>query len=137
MRRILRILTVVFVLTGCGYFAPPPVSVGPCVLVVLARPSYQRLQPPYRVRQQKFIPQGANDPEADITFRGTGWQKVHMTLADPAGLLRMDEEVPGDDINDSGMGTSFDTPGLWRERLEDDNAGCTQEFSVEVLAPRG
>ena len=134
------LLPLIVVLAGCTYLGPPPVSIGPCVLIVLADdgPTPERLQPPYRVRQVTVIARpGSHEPDAqaDIAFRGTGWQTVHMTLTDPAGDVRMDEDVPGDEINQGGMGTTLDAPGLWREHLEDDQIGCTQEFSVEVVAP--
>ena len=142
MRRVQSIIYfVAFVLTGCAYFAPAPVSVGPCVLVVLDDgPIRLQLQRPYRVRQYKVRSRPGSqekDAQADITYRGTGWQDVHMTITDPAGVLRVDEDVPGVQINEGGMGDSLDMPGLWRERLQDDTAGCTQEFSVEVLPPTG
>ena len=139
-----------FAVGGCAYLAPPLVTVGSCQLVVLADgPTQVPLQPPYRVRQNKVFPRAGSQrvrfhvvetaprAEADITYKGRGWQTVHITLTDPEGQVRDDEDVPGEDINGGHMGTSLDTSGMWRERLQDDTAGCTQEFSIEVLAPTG
>jgi hypothetical protein len=47
------------------------------------------------------------------------------------------DEVPGQEVNEGGMGVSLDAPGLWRFRLVDSGAGCTADFSVEVRGPTG
>jgi hypothetical protein len=139
---ILRVLVISFAVGGCALTAPPPIAVGPCTLVVLSDngPTPERLAAPFIVREHRVQPRSGSseaDAQADITFRGTGWQSVHMTLTSPAGDVRSDEDIPGAEINAGGMGTSLDAPGLWRFRLSDSDASCTAEFSVEVDPPTG
>ena len=125
-----RFLLATLVVAGCAFFAPPPVAVGPCTLIlVVAGPAGNRqLESPFVVD----LP--APDRMADVHFLGSGWTQARVTLTDPTGAIRVDDEAPGDEINMGWTGVSVDAPGRWHARLFDDDAGCTADFSIEARA---
>jgi hypothetical protein len=125
-----RFLLATLVVSGCAFLAPPPVAAGPCTLILVsAGPAGNRqLQPPF------IVDLAAPDRMADVHLLGSGWTRVRVTLTDPTGNVRVDDEAPGDEINMGWTGVSVDAPGSWHVRLVDDDAGCTADFSVEVRA---
>ena len=111
-------------ISGCAYFAAAPLAAGPCLLEVHADSNggtLHPLDPPYSVRPGPLA----------VLVHGTGWSQVHVTRIDPTGIPT-NEDYPGETINRGLTGFPLMTPGMWRFRFEDNEAGCAQEFSVEV-----
>ena len=125
---LLAVLAMSALVMGCGLMIDPPVLVGGCTLQVERRDEdgvLHVLVPPYVVPYSK----------ADgvlLVLRGQSWAHVHVTQADPAGTVRRDEFVPGDEMAMGARGWGLDVEGRWHFRLVDDVNGCVGEFTIEA-----
>ena len=122
--RVVRVGVVAFAIAGCG---PVRTATGPCELQVFADAHQQieELALPYAVDL------GA-DP-ISITFGGRGWQRVEIVAVRPDG--NVDDIYTGDGsmINQAGfVAFPVTVPGTWQFQLSDTQAGCAQDFSVDV-----
>jgi hypothetical protein len=77
----------------------------------------------------------AESGQTGISVVGTGWREADVTIAGPDGALFAEASADGQDISSGLVGWPLDKPGMYRFRLQDDQAGCIQEFSIEARPP--
>jgi hypothetical protein len=115
---------------ACGSLPDPMAGSGPCTLQVQSEDAdgvRHVLMPP-------FVVSLSHRKGPLLVLIGQGWAHVRLTATDPAGTVRQDDVVRGEELAIRGKKWAPDTEGAWRLRLADSVNGCVREFSIEARA---
>ena len=120
-------------LAACAFLTAAPEASGPCTFQVSAAELgvIRPMDPPYSLEMtppSDVFEHG----DASVVVSGGGWRMVHISTTSPSGVVDT-LDVPGRILSGELL-LPAGTPGTWRFRLSDDEAGCVRAFSVDVRA---